>query len=512
MHHRPNKYFDARQNTARQHQGVPRAADPLHQEARSAAEVDWLAKKAQRTHQPTTAQYRQQPENYQQSETTNFCRLPVTQIGHQRIVEHPPTMGLSPTMGLPTARIADTPGTANGLAEGLRFLSKYLDKIPQQELMAALNINNCQLKAAMEYLLDQLCAKHSMSNTSMMLQQQAASVSLVHEVTASQPFIEHNVTEMDNRLVSPSYEPQRPATHVSIYPTELAATGRRKALLIGCNYIGTSNQLNGCISDVNRMKKVLCNVYGFPDSSSFVTTLTDDPNGDRRLMPSKANIIGALQWLVKDARPGDVLFFQFSGHGSNQRNLSNTEADGYDETILPLDYKRAGVITDDDLNRYLIAPLCSGVKLVCVMDCCHSGSGLDLPFFWNRGRWQEESYPKHTEGDVMLISSCQDSETAADVMVPGWGSGGAVSIGIITALMDSDNPHDMTVDQLMSKLGQFLNDRKFKQNPQLSSSQKFNPVTRSFDFQHIIDNMNPVIGGDNRRPVGRNRRRYQYQN
>lgn len=43
------------------------------------------------------------------------------------------------------------------------------------------------------------------------------------------------------------------------------------------------------------------------------------------------------------AQPGDSLFFSFSGHGGQQRDVDGDEVDGMDETILPVDYKTAGI-------------------------------------------------------------------------------------------------------------------------------------------------------------------------
>jgi Caspase domain len=56
------------------------------------------------------------------------------------------------------------------------------------------------------------------------------------------------------------------------------------------------------------------------------------------------------------------------------------EEDGYDETIVPVDYDSAGQIRDDDLYQSLVCALPSGAHLVALMDCCHSGSVLDLPY------------------------------------------------------------------------------------------------------------------------------------
>eukprot|EP00882_Tetradesmus_deserticola_P015807 GHRQ01016844.1.p1 GENE.GHRQ01016844.1~~GHRQ01016844.1.p1 ORF type:complete len:114 (-),score=31.08 GHRQ01016844.1:414-755(-) len=51
-----------------------------------------------------------------------------------------------------------------------------------------------------------------------------------------------------------------------------------------------------------------------------------------------------------------------------------------DETILPSDFKRAGVIVDDDLNAMLVRPLAPGVTLHALVDACHSGTAMDLPY------------------------------------------------------------------------------------------------------------------------------------
>jgi Caspase domain len=54
--------------------------------------------------------------------------------------------------------------------------------------------------------------------------------------------------------------------------------------------------------------------------------------------------------------------------------------DGYDETLVPLDYAQNGQIRDDDLFKALVGKFREGVYCTFVMDCCHSGSVLDLPY------------------------------------------------------------------------------------------------------------------------------------
>ncbi|KAG9120315.1 Ca(2+)-dependent cysteine protease [Ceratobasidium sp. 392] len=105
-------------------------------------------------------------------------------------------------------------------------------------------------------------------------------------------------------------------------------TGRKKALTIGINYFGQTGELRGCINDSNNVKSFLCRQFGYKNED--IVQLTDDTSNPRQ-KPTKANIIAAMQWLVKDAQPNDSLFFHYSGHGGQTKDLDGDEADGQDE-------------------------------------------------------------------------------------------------------------------------------------------------------------------------------------
>jgi len=47
-----------------------------------------------------------------------------------------------------------------------------------------------------------------------------------------------------------------------------------------------------------------------------------------------------------------------------------------------VDYQQAGQIRDDELFEKFIVPMQSGVTVTCLMDCCHSGTVLDLPYMF----------------------------------------------------------------------------------------------------------------------------------
>eukprot|EP00928_Gymnodinium_smaydae_P067216 TRINITY_DN5015_c1_g1_i1.p1 TRINITY_DN5015_c1_g1~~TRINITY_DN5015_c1_g1_i1.p1 ORF type:complete len:542 (+),score=101.10 TRINITY_DN5015_c1_g1_i1:91-1716(+) len=287
----------------------------------------------------------------------------------------------------------------------------------------------------------------------------------------------------------PSAPPGRPGAMPTPAPRMSGPpklTGRQRALLIGINYFGTQAELRGCINDVHNMSELLTHSFGW--NPRDIRTMTDD---DRDAMPTRANIEEGLRWLVHDVRPGDVLFFHFSGHGAQKEDPHGYEEDGMNETILPVDFQRAGQITDDELGDIIVKPLPEGVKLTAVMDCCHSGTGLDLPFSWTLGRgWREETNPFHSLGDVQMFSGCEDDDTSSDAATAYGAAGGAMTTAFCDVLRSHPCP---SYPELMEMLNREMRHRGFSQRPQLTSSQMFE-FNRPFILTDIMPNRNATIG------------------
>jgi metacaspase-1 len=76
--------------------------------------------------------------------------------------------------------------------------------------------------------------------------------------------------------------------------------------------------------------------------------------------------------------------FYFSGHGAQAPDLSGDEGGGYDELLLPADaagWKGAigaveNAILDDELQAWAQATLAKGVKVIGLIDACHSATGF----------------------------------------------------------------------------------------------------------------------------------------
>lgn len=140
------------------------------------------------------------------------------------------------------------------------------------------------------------------------------------------------------------------------------------AFLVGPNYIGTPNELHGCVDDIEDMKRILVQ-SGVPDQN--VKMLSDAYEGAENAA-SRENVLNGLKALVKKAKPGDIIFFHYSGHGTNSlRRVNDYEA------ICPIKDGEIELIADFELHA-IIKDLVPGAKFVSALDCCHSGDMFNL--------------------------------------------------------------------------------------------------------------------------------------
>ena len=244
------------------------------------------------------------------------------------------------------------------------------------------------------------------------------------------------------------------------------------ALCIGCNYPGTYSELSGCVNDVRNVAAMLTSQFGFDD----VRILVDDDAREGELPPTHANILAELHKLVADCSCASDVFIHYSGHGSYTRDRSGDESDGRDEVIVPTDYTQAGMVTDDELNG-ILSGFRSSVRLTCLMDCCHSGSVLDLQYTYDlvHGmRIREENATCSIRCDAVMISGCTDLGTSADVQ-DGVQANGAMTTAFLN-VMESFQ-YIVTCHTLVSEMRLLLQTQGMIQIPQLSSTCRLNAVT-----------------------------------
>lgn len=159
-----------------------------------------------------------------------------------------------------------------------------------------------------------------------------------------------------------------------------------RAVLVGVgDYEVLDADLKGPPNDVRLMAETLI-ARGVDPAS--ITVLSTDPTGLPEGVAvgeaTRAAILAALEGAEAASVPGDTLVFHFSGHGAQAPDMSGDEGGGYDEILLPAD--AAGwngaigavenAILDDELQAWAQGALKRGVRVVGLIDACHSATGF----------------------------------------------------------------------------------------------------------------------------------------
>jgi hypothetical protein len=246
--------------------------------------------------------------------------------------------------------------------------------------------------------------------------------------------------------------------------------GLKRTLLIGINYLeDPSNKLAGCINDVLNVEKKLRKTN--PECKEY--KILSDDSINPLLKPTRKNIIDGINWLVKGLKSGESVFFHYSGHGGLTLDISGDEKSKFDSCIYPVNNGAVEIITDDELKTLLVNKIPTGCKCFAVLDCCHSGSALDLRYIFSAPEYgkilvsQDDNYPK-TNGSVIFLSGCQDTQTAADTV-----NSKNVPTGALTnALLETWDKYGINIKfkYLLWDIRTSLKMKGYEQIPQLSCS------------------------------------------
>lgn len=266
----------------------------------------------------------------------------------------------------------------------------------------------------------------------------------------------------------------------------------RKALIVGVDkYKNSAWNLEGCTLDAAVMSGMLQDHFGFPGDN--IRVLMDN-------RATKAEIEGRLDWLVRDAKPGDVLVFFYAGHGSQVRDRDGDELDDVmDEILCPHDLDWDDPLTDDILHSYF-KRVPQGANLSIVFDCCHSGTGtrsLLAPVTPDGEVIGEISYSKNRyikppldiahrsrgiklrsrrvgesiiKENHVLMAACASHQEAQEKRFEGKARG-AFSFFFVSALKRAD--WKMTYRQAHQDTLTRLRDHSFVQIPQLEGPDEF---------------------------------------
>jgi hypothetical protein len=165
------------------------------------------------------------------------------------------------------------------------------------------------------------------------------------------------VTKLISATLSNGAAPQTPLFQPGASTYALAPGGQRRAICVGINAYPGANQLYGCVPDAQLWARTL-------GALGFQTQLIADANA------TYDGLLSALRSLISSSKRGDVIVFQYSGHGTSIPHGPGREPD---EAIVPFDFFTKGALLLDKELAGLFATVPEGVNLTCFFDCCHSG-------------------------------------------------------------------------------------------------------------------------------------------
>lgn len=154
---------------------------------------------------------------------------------------------------------------------------------------------------------------------------------------------------------------------------EAQGSSQKLALLVGINDYKYVTKLKGTVNDVENMRQVLVERFGFPDDDQHILVLKDK-------QATRDAIFKAMkEHLIAKATPDSIVVFHYSGHGSQKVDDNGDEIDGYDETLVTYDSGRQDPhpnldITDDELYDLLNQLTNKTPNVTFIFDSCHSGT------------------------------------------------------------------------------------------------------------------------------------------
>ena len=243
---------------------------------------------------------------------------------------------------------------------------------------------------------------------------------------------------------------------------------KKYALLAGSNFVGTQNELNGCLNDLDNMRSLL---------EAYDVEIVADLRGSDM---TTSNWKNAMMDIAKKAESGDTIFHSHSHHGAKTRSLDGM---GFDEIWCPddFDWKDAHMIRDDWMAA-LMDMLKPGVKWIDFCDCCHAGGSL-------RDLWYQNERPRYIENPELtnklfgfnskptvtplvvsgenykgiLLAACRSNQTSADAFIDGQYCG-AFTYHFLKALREN---MEGNYEELMIRTTDLLGLGGYDQKPEL---------------------------------------------
>ena len=268
------------------------------------------------------------------------------------------------------------------------------------------------------------------------------------------------------------------------------------ALLVGIdNYPSPVRSLRGCVNDVTAIEEYLRGRTTKEDCRLHLMMLKDQ-------QATRTAVIEGFQRHLGQAGSNDIVFFAYSGHGSQEQaptEFWHLEPDRLNETLVCWDSRTENGwdLADKELAK-LVADLAKNSPRICILlDCCHSGTGtredlqeaavrhaptdrrnrplssyivspeITSSLATSRSIGIQQSGWNLPRGRHVLLAACRDQETAKEYPIEGKHRG-AFSYFIMDALQKVSG--NLTYRDLFKQANALVRSSVSAQSPQLEAT------------------------------------------
>jgi hypothetical protein len=162
---------------------------------------------------------------------------------------------------------------------------------------------------------------------------------------------------------------------------------------------------------------------------------------------TKERISQAIAEVASKCEPNDTFIFYYTGHGDRLPRRDHHDG-GFDECLCLVDangntddpsmqYRQQTWLRDDDMIVPIIQHTSPMVKVLVIVDACHSGTICDFT--------QESEWAARRQRAIS-ITGCEDLETSA-----GTGKGGMFTIALTKAIQDLQGWHSFNVSTVYNR-------------------------------------------------------------
>ena len=243
---------------------------------------------------------------------------------------------------------------------------------------------------------------------------------------------------------------------------------KSKGVFFGLNYAHIkSATLQGCINDAHNMATFLSSKIG----------MKCDVYTDEDVKKEDTTCLGIIRHLYELAVATyrddlDLAWIHYSGHGTHIKDTSGDELDGDDECLVPSDFNHVGFIKDDFINA-VFQSFNPKTRVICVFDCCHSGTIGDVKYSWeSETKATIENINCMASARTITISGCMDNQVSMDAqnLANDNKFSGALTTMLLRILSEDFDNVKSNVFKLLEQLRAKLEQYELEQKPKLCSS------------------------------------------